>query len=179
MSKKSAKSSLGMATSAIWKVTYFACRITLAPYQLRAQRGQRPVFNLLGQSQRAQKIAEIVSQGEQLQPHFVVSEVMAGQPRRGDLAFLDSIGQRYPAYCVIARHLWKRLITEGECVLGFARTRSSAVFEEGNWAEIDLKGGILAAMSARSALTPPTHTSSLSMDCTCSSQKRDMRELQL
>jgi hypothetical protein len=54
------------------------------PYldQLIAQGGQRLLADPGGQGQRAQEIANIVCQGEQLQPHLVVPEVMTRQPLR-------------------------------------------------------------------------------------------------
>jgi len=65
------------------------------PYldQLIAQRGQRPLADPAGQGQCAQEIANIICQGEQLQPHLVVPEVTTRQPRprQRDLSLLDPL----------------------------------------------------------------------------------------
>ena len=45
--------------------------------QLLAQRGQRPLLDLLRQGQRAQEVGEVVGQGVELEPHGVVAEGMA------------------------------------------------------------------------------------------------------
>ncbi len=60
-------------------------------HQPVAQRGERPVLDLLGQRQGAQEVGEVVGQRVQLQPHSVGGEPHAGQPRPGNrgLAFLD------------------------------------------------------------------------------------------
>ena len=62
-------------------------------YQLLPQRGQRPVLNLLRQSQRPHEVGEIVGQGVKLQPDGVIAEPATRQPRPFDrvLAFLDAL----------------------------------------------------------------------------------------
>ena len=49
-------------------------------------------LDLLGQGQRAQEVGEIVGEREELEPHRVVAEGMAGQPRpaQRQLALLDN-----------------------------------------------------------------------------------------
>ena len=58
-------------------------------YQLLPQRGQRPVLDLLRQSQRPHEVGEIVGQGVKLQPDGVIAEPATRQPRPFDrvLAF--------------------------------------------------------------------------------------------
>ena len=46
--------------------------------QLLAQRGQRPVLDLLRQRQCAQEVAEIIGQRMELEPNRIVTEVVAG-----------------------------------------------------------------------------------------------------
>ena len=59
--------------------------------QFLSQRGQRPVLDLLWQSQRPHEVGQIVGQGVKLQPDGVVAELAARQPRPFDgvFAFLD------------------------------------------------------------------------------------------
>jgi hypothetical protein len=58
--------------------------------QLLTQGRERPMLDLLGQSQCAQEVGEVVGEGVKLEPHRVVPERMAGQSRPADgvLAFL-------------------------------------------------------------------------------------------
>ena len=62
-------------------------------HQLLPQRGQRPVLDLLRQSQRPHEVGEIVGQGVKLQPDGVIAEPATRQPRPFDrvLAFLDAL----------------------------------------------------------------------------------------
>ena len=62
------------------------------------QRGQRPMFHACRQRQSPQEVAQVVRQGKQLQPHLVVHEVVATQPRpvQGQLALLDALLGRAP-----------------------------------------------------------------------------------
>ena len=62
-------------------------------HQLLPQRGQRPVLDLLRQSQRPHEVGEIAGQGVKLQPDGVVAEPATRQPRPFDrvLAFLDAL----------------------------------------------------------------------------------------
>lgn len=64
--------------------------------QLLAQRGQRPMFDLLGQDQGAQEVGEVVSQGVELEADRVVTEGVAGQPRppQRQLALFDVLAGR-------------------------------------------------------------------------------------
>ena len=45
------------------------------------KRRQRPLLDLLRQGQRAQEVGEVVGKGVELEPHGVVAEGVAGQPR--------------------------------------------------------------------------------------------------
>jgi hypothetical protein len=49
--------------------------------QLLAQGRERPLRHLVGQRERAQEVGQVVGEREQLQPHRVVPEGAAGQPR--------------------------------------------------------------------------------------------------
>ena len=49
--------------------------------QLQLQAGQRPVGHGLGQLDAAQEGGQVVRQGVQLQPHLIVAELPARQPR--------------------------------------------------------------------------------------------------
>ena len=62
-------------------------------HQLLPQRGQRPVLDLLRQSQRPHEVGEIAGQGVKLQPDGVIAEPATRQPRPFDrvLAFLDAL----------------------------------------------------------------------------------------
>ena len=59
--------------------------------QLQLQAGQRPVGHGLGQLDAAQEGGQIVRQGVQLQPHLIVAELPARQPRpaKGVFALFD------------------------------------------------------------------------------------------
>src|SRR5262249_32633090 len=78
--------------------------------QLLLQARQRPVFDRLWRRQRAQKVAEIVSERMKLQAHRVGGERPARQPRPLDrtLAFLDPLLSR------------AALVVEGDDALGRA-----------------------------------------------------------
>ena len=56
------------------------------------------MFDRLRQSQGAHEVGEIVSQGVKLEPHLVVAELAAGQPRPldGVFAFLNPLFRRGP-----------------------------------------------------------------------------------
>ena len=59
--------------------------------QLQLQAGQRPVGHGLGQLDAAQEGGQVVRQGVQLQPHLIVAELPARQPRpaKGVFALFD------------------------------------------------------------------------------------------
>ena len=61
------------------------------PNQFQLQAGQRPVGHGLGQVDAAQEGGQVVGQRVQLQPHLVVAETFARQPRpvEGVFALLD------------------------------------------------------------------------------------------
>lgn len=52
--------------------------------QLLAQRGHRPVLDLIGQRQRPEEVANVVCQHVQPETYLVFPETMAGQPRPVD-----------------------------------------------------------------------------------------------
>ena len=56
-------------------------------YQLLPQRGQRPVLDLLRQSQRPHEVGEIVGQRVKLKPDGVDRETHAREPRSLDSVF--------------------------------------------------------------------------------------------
>jgi len=58
----------------------------------------RPLPHALGQPCLAEKVAQVVREGEDLQADLVVDEVMAGQPRplHRVLAFFDHLFRRSP-----------------------------------------------------------------------------------
>ncbi len=62
-------------------------------HQLLPQGGQRPVLYLLGQRQPTEKVAQIISQSEQLQANLIVHKVVTGKssPVQGVFAFLDPL----------------------------------------------------------------------------------------
>jgi hypothetical protein len=70
--------------------------------QLQLQPGQRPVCHGLGQFDVAHEGREVVGQRVQLQPHLVVAEPLAIQPRpaKGILSFVDA---RPGSVCLHAR----------------------------------------------------------------------------
>ena len=61
--------------------------------QLLPQRRQRPMTNVRWQRQSSEEIAQVVRQGEQLQPDLIGDETAAGESRpfQGVLAFLDPL----------------------------------------------------------------------------------------
>ncbi len=76
------------------------CDVSTMSHDLRAnldellpKRRQRPVLDLLRQSQRAQEVADIVGERVELQANRVVAKTVAGQARPVDrvLAFLDPL----------------------------------------------------------------------------------------
>ena len=74
-------------------------------HQFLPQRGQRPMLDLLWQSQRRHEVGKIVGQGVKLQPDGVVAELAARQPCpfEGVLAFLDVL-LRFAPLIVEQRH---------------------------------------------------------------------------
>ena len=73
-------------------------------HQFLPQRGQRPVLDLLRQSQRPHEVGEIVSQGVKLEANGIVAERPTRQPRPldGVLAFLDELLRLAPL--IVERH---------------------------------------------------------------------------
>ena len=80
--------------------------------QLLPQRRQRPVFHGSRQRQPTQEVAEVVRQGEQLQSHLVIHEVVARElgPLDRVLALLDPLLRR--AALVVESH--DPLVAPGE-----------------------------------------------------------------
>ncbi len=75
------KSHRGTATSVIWKITYRAVRHHLRTDfdELLSERRKRPVLNRPRQPQPPKEVPQVVRQGEQLESHLVVHEIMATQ----------------------------------------------------------------------------------------------------
>ncbi len=61
--------------------------------QLLPKRRQRPVFDVAGEDKSTQEAGEIVGQREELKPHRIVEEAVAGEPRPFErvLALLDPL----------------------------------------------------------------------------------------
>ena len=104
-----AKSARGTATSASWKTTYRPCRTIRAPIltSFSRKRGQRPLLDLLRQRQRAQEVGEVVGKGVELEPHGVVAEGVAGQPRPAQrvLALADPLLGGAAAVVELSKHV--------------------------------------------------------------------------
>ena len=67
--------------------------------QFHKKTAERPAFDFCGQGKASQKVAQIVRQNKQPQPHLIGDKMLARQPRpvQGVLALLDPLLSRASA----------------------------------------------------------------------------------